>query len=48
MVGNGGLSIGEQTLDSGFAAVLVATVPLWMVLFAWPIDRARPTRKAVV
>ncbi len=47
VVGNGGLSIGEQTLDSGFAAVLVATVPLWMVLFAWPIDRARPTRKAV-
>jgi drug/metabolite transporter (DMT)-like permease len=47
VVGNGGLSIGEQTLGSGFAAVLVATVPLWMVLFAWPIDRARPTRKAV-
>ena len=46
-VGNGGLSIGEQTLDSGFAAVLVATVPLWMVLFAWPIDGDRPTRKAV-
>jgi drug/metabolite transporter (DMT)-like permease len=47
VIGNGGLSIGEQTLESGFAAVLVATVPLWMVLFAWPIDRDRPTKTAV-
>jgi drug/metabolite transporter (DMT)-like permease len=47
VVGNGGLSVGEQALDSGFAAVLVATVPLWMVVFAWPIDRQRPTRNAV-
>lgn len=41
--GNGGVSIAEQTLSSGVAAVLVATVPLWMVAFAWPINRARPT-----
>lgn len=47
VLGNGGLSIGEQSLDSGFAAVLVATVPLWMVLLAWPIDRARPTRRSL-
>ena len=47
VVGNGGLSIGEQALDSGFAAVLVATVPLWMVVFAWPIRHDRPTRTAV-
>ena len=47
VLGNGGLSIGEQTLDSGFAAVLVATVPLWMVVFAWPIRRERPTSAAV-
>jgi drug/metabolite transporter (DMT)-like permease len=47
VVGNGGLSIGEQTLDSGFAAVLVATVPLWMVVFAWPIRRERPTKAGV-
>ena len=45
--GNGSLSIGEQTLDSGFAAVLVATVPLWMVVFAWPIRRERPTKAGV-
>jgi drug/metabolite transporter (DMT)-like permease len=47
VLGNGGVSIGEQRLDSGFAAVLVATVPLWMVLFAWPIDGNRPTRRSL-
>ena len=39
--GNGGVSIGETTLPSGFAAVLVATVPLWMILFAWPVRHQR-------
>jgi len=29
--GNGLLSVGEQTLPAGVAALLVATVPLWMV-----------------
>ena len=43
VLGNGGLSIGETALDSGFAALLVATVPLWMVAFAWLIDRTRPS-----
>src|ERR1700730_2486452 len=41
--GNGGVSIGETTLPSGFAAVLVATVPLWMILFAWPVQHQRVT-----
>jgi drug/metabolite transporter (DMT)-like permease len=48
VLGNGGLSIGETVLDSGFAALLVATVPLWMVAFAWPIERTRPTGRAAV
>ena len=30
--GNGGVSYAEQTLPSGLAALLVASVPLWMVL----------------
>lgn len=34
--GNGLLTYGEQTVPSGIAALLVATVPLWMVL----LDRA--------
>lgn len=32
-VGNGGVTWAEQTVPSGLAALLVATVPLWMVLF---------------
>jgi drug/metabolite transporter (DMT)-like permease len=30
-IGNGGVSYAEQTVPSGLAALLVATVPLWMV-----------------
>jgi drug/metabolite transporter (DMT)-like permease len=46
-VGNGGLTIAEKTLPSGFAAVLVATVPLWMILFARLLQRQPITwRKA--
>jgi drug/metabolite transporter (DMT)-like permease len=43
VLGNGGVTVAETSLNSGFAALLVATVPLWMVAFAWPIDRIRPT-----
>jgi drug/metabolite transporter (DMT)-like permease len=39
--GNGGVTVAETTLPSGFAAVLVATVPLWMILFAWPMQHQR-------
>jgi drug/metabolite transporter (DMT)-like permease len=41
--GNGGLTLGETTLPSGFAALLVATVPLWMIIFAWPVQHQRVT-----
>jgi drug/metabolite transporter (DMT)-like permease len=33
--GNGFVTWGEQRVPSGLAALLVATVPLWMVLFDW-------------
>jgi drug/metabolite transporter (DMT)-like permease len=46
--GNGGLTLGETTLPSGFAAVLVATVPLWMVLFAWPVQHQRVTFRSAI
>jgi drug/metabolite transporter (DMT)-like permease len=36
--GNGGVVWAQQRVDSGAAALLVATVPLWMVLF----ERLRP------
>jgi drug/metabolite transporter (DMT)-like permease len=41
--GNGGVSVAETTLPSGVAAVLVATVPLWMIVFAWPVEGQRVT-----
>ncbi|WP_193609405.1 EamA family transporter [Nocardioides lijunqiniae] len=31
-IGNGGVSVAEQSVPSGVAALLVATVPLWMIL----------------
>ncbi|MBV9823755.1 MAG: EamA family transporter [Actinobacteria bacterium] len=42
--GNGGVTVAEQTVPSALAAVLVATVPLWMVLFGVLLqrDRVRP------
>jgi drug/metabolite transporter (DMT)-like permease len=46
--GNGGVTIAETTLPSGFAAVLVATVPLWMILFAWPVQHQRVTFRSAV
>jgi len=38
VAGNGLVSYGQKTVDSSVAAVLVATTPLWMGLFAmlWP------------
>ena len=44
--GNGGVSVAETTLPSGIAAVLVATVPLWMIVFAWPMERQRVTARS--
>ncbi len=40
MGGNGGVSVGETRVNSSVAAVLVATVPMWMVL----IDAVRLRR----
>jgi drug/metabolite transporter (DMT)-like permease len=34
-VGNGGVCVAEQTVPSGVAALLVATVSLWMVIVDW-------------
>jgi drug/metabolite transporter (DMT)-like permease len=39
--GNGGVSYAEQTLPSGLAALLVASVPLWMALADRVINRRR-------
>ena len=47
--GNGGVSWAEQIVPSGVAALLVATVSLWMVLIEWlRPGGVRPTARIVV
>lgn len=47
--GNGAVVWAEQAVPSGLAALLVATVPMWMVLFDWVMDREkRPSATIVV
>lgn len=42
--GNGGVVWAQQTVPSGLAALIVATVPLWMVLAGWAAPGGtRPT-----
>src|SRR3954469_1819857 len=37
VMGNGGVSWAEQTFPSGLAALVVATLPAWLLLFDWAI-----------
>ncbi len=46
VMGNGGVTFAERTVPSGSTAVLVATVPLWMVVFGVLIDHNRVTAAA--
>ncbi|MGH9209021.1 MAG: EamA family transporter [Acidimicrobiales bacterium] len=39
--GNGGVTYAETMLPSGISAVLVATVPIWMIAFSWPLLHRR-------
>lgn len=39
--GNGLICIAQQRVPTGIAALLVATVPLWMVLIDWSVFRGR-------
>lgn len=49
LLGNGGVVWAEQTLPSGLTAVLVTTVPLWMVLLEWlRNEHLRPTKPTVL
>lgn len=43
--GNGGLTWSERYLSSGLAALLVATEPLWVVMFNWISGAKRPSAK---
>ena len=47
--GNGAVVIAEQWVPSGLVALLVASVPLWMVILdRFFGSRARPTRRTVI
>jgi len=46
-IGNGGITWAEQRVDSGVAALLVATMPLWLALFDRVVFGTRLSRGAV-
>lgn len=45
--GNGLLSVAEGKMPSGIAALLITSVPLWMVLVDWALGGGRPKLLAV-
>ncbi|MDJ1138062.1 EamA family transporter [Streptomyces iconiensis] len=46
--GNGLLSVGETSIDSGLAALIVATVPVWMTLINAAVTRTRITATMIL
>ncbi|HEY9420222.1 MAG TPA: EamA family transporter [Thermoanaerobaculia bacterium] len=48
LMGNGGVVWAEQRIDSGLAALLISTEPLWIVLLVWlQFGRKRPNPRVV-
>jgi len=45
LCGNGGVTWSEKFIPSGLAALLVATEPLWVVVFNWLLGHKRPDGK---
>jgi drug/metabolite transporter (DMT)-like permease len=43
-IGNGFVSLGERTVPSGIAAILIAMMPLWFALLGWVYLRQRLPR----
>lgn len=46
--GNGGVTISEEYIDTGLAAVMVATVPIYIVLLSWITGSSRRPRWPVL
>jgi drug/metabolite transporter (DMT)-like permease len=46
-IGNGFVSLGERTVPSGIAAILIAMMPLWFALLGWVYLRQRLPRIVV-
>ena len=47
LCGNGGVTWAEKYIASGFAALLIATEPFWVVLLNWAISHRRPNGKVL-
>jgi drug/metabolite transporter (DMT)-like permease len=45
--GNGGVVIAENYVSSSLTALLVATVPFWVVVFSWLFKGERPNLKVI-
>lgn len=46
--GNGAVNWAEQRIDSGLAALVVGTMPMWVMLMESVIDRRRPSTRLVL
>jgi drug/metabolite transporter (DMT)-like permease len=46
LLGNGLVTVAEQRVPSGLTALIVATVPLWMVVLEWLTGGPRPGPRA--
>jgi drug/metabolite transporter (DMT)-like permease len=46
--GNGFVALGERTVPSGIAAILIAMVPLWLAVFGWLYFREKLPRIVVL
>src|SRR5205823_10032136 len=47
--GNGGVTVSEKYIDTGLAAVIVATVPIYIVLLSWASGSApRPNVPSLI
>jgi drug/metabolite transporter (DMT)-like permease len=46
--GNGGVSFSEQFIPSGMAALIVATIPIWMVVLEWLHGDTHPNLAVLV
>lgn len=45
--GNGFLSLAETRMPTGVAALLIATVPMWVVTLEWALERKAPGRQVL-
>lgn len=46
--GNGGVTWAEKYIPSGFAALLITTEPLWVVVLNWALSHKRPNSKVLL